>query len=422
MARPVVLAMLLLGALMAGCIGSSSDDLEAQDANVEDTVAWAKDLPETITGLEPLAQVDLAEEMSGAGIWTEGDYAYVGGLNTGFHVVNLTDPANPVVEASIDGDQVYSRDVDLLHYEDRLVAVLATQSGGMTFVDVTDPASPEIINIVEIDPNHNVAVVPDTKLVYNSPSTGEGRANEIVDATVPEQAEVIGEFGTFGCHDISFFVNEDKQRAYCAGGDITEIWDISDPRAPEKLVEVSNPCMDDPTGPPTRSNCQGLHHSAFVNEDASILLVGDEFQGGGGPGCGLHANDGSRSASTPLGALWFYDITDEENPQLLGWFAPNVPAQAHADAVLETAASNPTGAPFSASCTSHFGEIIPGQDMVVIAWYHAGVLLIDFSDPTNPILVDQWNEGTQTWDARLHNGYVFTGDILRGLDVLELVG
>ena len=45
-------------------------------------------------------------------------------------------------------------------------------------------------------------------------------------------------------------------------------------------------------------------------------------------------------------------------------------------------------------------------------------VLIDFTDPTDPWMIDQWNEHTDTWEAWYYNGYVFTGDLRRGLDVL----
>ncbi len=419
------LAVVLLGAGLTGCIGDTGDEAvgpSSDEADADET--WGEPIPETVAGVEHLGELTVESgALNGGGIWTHGDHAYVSGLGSGFHVVDISDPKNPVRVGNISGEEVYSRDVDLLETDNRTIAVLATQSGGMTFVDVTDPTAPRILSILEIEPNHNVAVVPNTTLVYNSPSTGEGRANEIVDASDPLRPEVVAEFGEHGCHDITFYTSPsgDTQRAYCAGVDVTEIWDISDPMSPELVTTVSNPCMDDDVTAAPYSNCGGLHHTAFVNHDASVLIVGDEFQGGAGPGCGAQQSAAGMSAATPIGALWFYDISAEENPALLGWFAPDVPAQRHADALTGTLASSPTAAPFSMSCTSHFGDLMPGKEMAVIGWYHAGVVLIDFSDPENPMQVDQWADQAYVWDAKVHNGYVFTGDIQRGLDSLRLM-
>lgn len=419
------LTVALIGAALTGCIGDTVDDDVAptsEDADAE--TSWGEPIPDTVAGVEHLGELGVDEgALSGGGIWTHGDHAYVSGLGSGFHVVDVSDPKNPDRVGNISGDEVYSRDVDMLELPDRTIAVLATQSGGMTFVDVTDPTAPTVLSILEIEPNHNVAVVPNSSLVYNSPSTGEGRSNEIVDASDPLRPEVVGEFGDHGCHDITFYTSPDgaTQRAYCAGVDVTEIWDISDPLAPDLVTTVSNPCMDDDVTAAPYSNCGGLHHTAFVNHDASVLIVGDEFQGGAGPGCGAQQSVEGNSVATPIGALWFYDLSDEESPELMGWFAPDVPVQAHADALTGTLESSPTAAPFSMSCTSHFGDLIPGKEMVVVGWYQAGVVLIDFSDPANPVQVDQWAQDAYVWDAKVHNGYVFTGDIQNGLDSLRLL-
>lgn len=423
MRRAWVLVLVLLGAGMAGCIGSDDADVAptSRQGPADGAAGWGEPIPDVISGIEHLSPLEVEEgPLNGGGIWTHGDYAYVSGLGSGFHVVDISDPKDPARVGNISGEEVYSRDADLLRSPNRTVVVLATQSGGMTFVNVTDPTRPEVLSILEIEPNHNVAVVPDTTLVYNSPSTGQGNANEIVDASDPTKPEVVGEFGTYGCHDITFFTSEDKQRAYCAGVDVTEIWDISDPRSPELVSTISNPCMDD-DAPAPWSNCGGLHHTAFVNHDGSILMVGDEFQGGGGPGCGAQQSVGDTSVATPIGALWFYDVSEETSPELVGWFAPDVPAQRHATSAASTAENNPTATPFSMSCTAHFGDLVPGKEMAVIGWYHAGVLLVDFSDPSNPVQVDQWNTEAWVWDAKVHNGYVFTGDISRGLDTFRFL-
>lgn len=422
MRRVAWVAVILLGAMLTGCIGADDEGLSSTSADGEtETPGWGVPVPDEIAGIQHMAKVSGAPQgINGAGIWLDGDYAYVSGLGSGFHVVNLSEPSSPEVVGSISGDDVYSRDADLIEHGNGTVVVLATQSGGMTFVDVDDPTDPRILSILEIDPNHNVAVVPNSTIVYNSPSTGEGRANEIVDASDPRNPEVVDEFGEYGCHDITFSTVDGEDRAYCAGVDVTEIWDISDPTSPELISTVSNPCMDS-TLPAGRSNCGGLHHTAFVNADASILMVGDEFQGGGGPGCGFSQSANGEAASTPIGALWFYDISDPENPEMLGWFAPDVPVQQHSDAFVSTAQSNPTATPFSMSCTSHFGDLIPGHEKVVMGWYQAGVLVIDFSDPSNPVQVDQWNMDTNVWDAQVHNGFVFTGDIQRGLDAFRIL-
>jgi hypothetical protein len=106
----------------------------------------------------------------------------------------------------------------------------------------------------------------------------------------------------------------------------------------------------------------------------------------------------------PAGALWFYDVSDETNPILQGWFSPGQQIPDLYD-----------------TCTAHHGRLLPtpGQDLLAMAFYGAGVVLIDFTDPTLPVMVDQFNQGTDTWEVWYADGYLFTGDLARGMDVFK---
>ncbi len=406
------LAWLTLGLLavpaFAGCIEPATiDDANTDSAMAEGmSASWAKALPDIIAGVEHVAKADIP---TGAGIWIYGDFAYVSGRSTGMHIVDISDPASPVHVSSVEGE-FYSRDVDFLHYPDnRLVAVNAGEGQGMHFVDVTDPAKPEVIANLDLDGStHNVAVLPGTMLVFNSASDGAGGKMEVVDATDPANPVKVAEYGDHGCHDITFFQGEGKERLYCAGIERTEIWDIADPLNGVLISSFTNPFVSAVGAVAGRDGglTPGLHHLAMVNEDASVLIVGDEYTGGLGPGCGVNA----AGESTPLGALWFYDISgdNEKAPVEMGRFSPLAPVENHAQSQ-------------ATSCTAHFGQLIPGTELIAMSWYAAGVILIDFSNPAAPEQVDQWNLGTNTWDVRYANGYLFTGDIARGLDVLTFV-
>ncbi|HJQ93231.1 MAG TPA: hypothetical protein VJ874_02975, partial [Candidatus Thermoplasmatota archaeon] len=148
---------------------------------------------------------------------------------------------------------------------------------------------------------------------------------------------------------------------------------------------------------------------------------------GGNPGA-CFVYDETTGTSTPLGALWFFDISDPADPQMLSWISPPLVAPV-APTVPESPATGPSVAGQLANgaystvpnCTAHFGQVVPGEDKIVLGWYTAGVLLIDFSDPSNPVILDQYQpEGVNTWSARISNGYVFTGDMSRGMEVLRL--
>ncbi len=393
--------------------------------------AWmppaAIEVPEVITGIEHVATAEGVT--AGAGIAVFGHYAIVSGSGPGA-IVDIADPLNPVKVADLD---ISVRDADIIAYPDgRLVAVMAS-NGPIHVFDITDPTAPIQLPSLEVG-SHNAVVVPGTPIVYNANSRG-GASNgiagpeatlgmgvgvtEIIDLTDPENPVYLEDFANgYGCHDITTYIDpvEQKYRAYCAGIEMTQIWDISDPRAPTVIANV--PVHHGVAGAPSGSVFLAMFsHLAMVNSDASILIVGDETFGGIGPGCSGTADTGVASSSGPLGNLWFYDISDETNPVLQGWISPNQSYIADNPPEGEPGA----GTVFSLSCTAHFGRLIEDRDVLAIGFYRAGVLLIDFSNPAAPEIAAQYNTGANVWDTWFWQGYLFTGDLNKGLEVLKLV-
>jgi len=454
--RALWIVPLLVAAALAGCL----DDAETDDAVVEtppvaeilDPVAYnatqfgshpafgfptftdyagftgtelpdawvppaAAEVPEVLTGLEHLAQVEGVS--AGAGIATFGHYAIVSGNGPGA-IVDIADPTAPVKVADLD---ISIRDADVLAFPDgRLVAVLAS-NGPIHVFDITDPTAPIQLPSLEVG-SHNAAVVPGTPIVYNANSRG-GADNglfspdallgngvgktEIFDLSDPENPIRLDDFQNgYGCHDITFHITKEKQRAYCAGIEMTQIWDISDPAAPVVLADI--PVHHGVAGTPSASvPLVFFSHLAMVNSDASVLIVGDETGGGLANACDKYVDGQAQTVAGPTGNLWFYDISDEKSPMLLSMINPDNPAL-----------STEYDAESLAGCTAHFGRLIEDRDVLAMAFYGAGVVLIDFSDPSHPVIIDQFMPGTNTWDVWFWQGYLFTGDLNRGMDVLAL--
>lgn len=454
---------ILIGAMfvvlaLAGCTDSNDD--ANNFVGFERQPTYTNVQPGTANGLEFIAQLVDADGNplpTAAGIWAYGDYVFASARDHRIFIADVSDPVNPelIFRADENSTTPYARDADLIHHDNGAITLaLATQFDGVHFWDVTVPAEATFLSRTITDSaNHNVGVIPGTTLVFNAQSGGDGTTNDLIDAADPEYPVILGTYGTHGCHDISFFgaVGEDKVRAYCAGIDRTEIWNLDglDVNAASFGIELlgtidfdDNPLDSPVIGNPLLESypIRTLHHLAMVNEDASILIVGDEQNGGGTPG-GCLAYEDNTGVSSPTGALWFYDISDELDPVLLSWLSPplvapdlNFPApdpenvQDKLEEIIED--QDPLEAldlakPYTTSvpnCTAHFGTLVPGEEKIVMAWYSAGILLIDFSDPSAPAILDQYQPtGTNPWDARVQDGYVFTGDITRGMDVLKLI-
>jgi len=72
---------------------------------------------------------------------------------------------------------------------------------------------------------------------------------------------------------------------------------------------------------------------------------------------------------------------------------------------------------------------VPGRDIMIQGWYQGGVSLFDFTDPAHPMEIAYFDRGPMdstkleiagSWSAYWYNGYIYSTEIMRGLDVLEL--
>ncbi len=449
----VLAALLLVTAVLAGCASEQPDVSDALPDPVVDLLAgeplwydpqnaphpafnfptmsspannatgyWAPipaaALPSPLTGMTHLARA--ANVTSGAGIALFGSLAVVPGFGAETSVVDISDPANPVVLSKFAPQAGTHRGAAIIAYPDgRLVTVISTSSI-IDVWDITDPAYP--IPLTPLNPSqgsHKLGVVPGTPIVYNAASGGGGtgshtgtgtRYTEIFDLSDPTNGTLVQEFQNgYACHHVYFWNNleESKFRAICAGIEFTQIWDTSDPLDPSVIVSV--PVHHGVAGSPSGSiPIVAFSHYAGLSQNGKVLLVGDEMGGGGiPPGCVGEARTPLGSVSTPVGALWFYDVSDEKNPVLLGWYSP---------------LNDPRIKNMQVSCTAHHGRMVPaeGRDVIAMSFYGAGVVLLDFTQPKTPVVIDQFVSDSDTWETWYYNGYLFTGDLARGMDVISL--
>lgn len=412
--RIFLLTATLLVVALAGCL-ADTDDGDDGDAPIGDGTPGPTEYrgdsfayPE-VSGFG--AATATAAPGSGQGIWLHQDHLYW--TNGGdLALFDVSDPAAPVQVGLLEG--VSARDVDVLEWQGTLYALLATNNNEMHIVDVSDPSDPALLATHETDVGvHNLAAVPGTPYVYNSGASAD-RVIEVVDITTPSAptshtfpipAEMDGTMlNSDGCHDVT--VRVDLGRAYCAGGGgqygsgggETFIWDIT-----EEAGGVLDPTwvsfLDDPR--------VVYNHQAMVNDDGTLLIVDDEFIA---PNCvraDLPGVPSTQDPQVPTGAAWIWDVSDESNPQLLG-FVQNDAATRFVEGM------QPDLAPQLANCGSHFGDVIPGNDAFVMGWYGGGTLLVDYEDPENPVIADVLEAQGSTWDARVHRGHVFhaSGDLL----------
>ncbi len=452
MTKALLVTGLLALVALSGCVDGNDVDGVNASGSISLSASTGKPsyesvTPDNPTGLEHVAALRTAngDRLPGAGgVIAHGDYLYSSGLGGGWYLADISDPTAPRLVFH-DAEEVtpYSRDVDLIFHPDgRVTLGIATQSYGLHFWDVTNPEEPTWLSFADVSLPHNLATIPGTTYVMNSNHRAyldnEDR-NEIVDVSDPLNPVVVGAFGDYGCHHQYFWVDpatDELALGACAGVEASEIWDMSgfDPSADDFGIEVlavieggsaESPVVGNPAF--SRDPAFEWHHSIFISDDGQTLVIGSETNGAASPG-GCFVYDETTGTSTFLGALWFYDIADATAPQLLDWVAPASPDYPLEPAILE--GYDPAGylQGQGEGCNSHFGTFVEGHDLMVVGWMSAGTVLIDFSDPSDVRILEShrdrkpdYSDSQRGWDAFEHGGYVYTGDINRGMDVLQLV-
>ena len=209
----------------------------------------------------------------------------------------------------------------------------------------------------------------------------------IIDDLVGDRRET----GPTQCHDITVYPAIGLAGGACEGYGI--LLDIDDPVRPVRLDAVAD------------SNFAYWHSATFDNEGETLLFT-DEWGGGGQPKC-------RDTDPREWGANAIFTREGEE----LGFRSYyKLPA-------VQTEQEN---------CVAHNGSLVPvpGRDIMVQAWYQGGVSVLDFTDPANPREIAFFDRGPVdademvmggAWSTYWYDGRIYSSEIARGLDVLELV-
>ncbi len=192
------------------------------------------------------------------------------------------------------------------------------------------------------------------------------------------------------CHDVTMYLG-----IGLAGGACSEyglLLDIKDAAHPVRIAATSD------------SNFS-YWHSATFNNDGTKVLFTDEWGGGTGPKC--RATDRPEWGANALFSIANGVMTFQ------GYYKLPAP---------QTAQEN---------CVAHNGNLIPvpGRDIMVQAWYQGGVSVFDWTDIKHPVEIAFFDRGPMdstkmefagSWSAYWYNGYIYSSEIMRGLDILEM--
>ncbi|MEU3272025.1 hypothetical protein ABZ639_14355 [Saccharomonospora sp. NPDC006951] len=302
---------------------------------------------------------------------------------------------------------------------------------GIKVFDIRDLAAPKYVASVRTDcGSHTHTMVPDRRrgsvlLYVSSYSPAADLPNcrpphdkiSIVEVPVkaPQRAEVVatpvlfpdggnpgGEnpdgtrrSATTGCHDLTAYPEKDLMAGACMGDGV--LFDLSDKLNPRIIDRVQD-----------NVNFAFWHSATFNNAGTKVVFT-DELGGGALATC-------NATFGPNRGADGIYDITGRGDGRSLEFRSYHKLPRYQAE---------------TENCVAHNGSLIPvkGRDIMVQSWYQGGVSVWDFTDSARPKEIGYWERGPLSgtenvlggsWSAYYYNGYIYSSDIQKGLDVLAI--
>ena len=215
--------------------------------------------------------------------------------------------------------------------------------------------------------------------------------------------------GPRNCHDVTVYPAANLLAGAC--GSYGLLVDISNPEKPIRLDAKSDTNFS-------------LWHTAIFSNDGKKVVFTDEWGGGTSPMC-------QANSMMEMGGNTILSIDAKRKYTQHAYY--KIPS-------AQTAEEN---------CVSHNGGLIPvpGRDVMVQGWYQGGVSVMDFTDADHPQELAYFDRGSidppagvdvpvtpppagaargsrgtigGSWGAYYWNGMIYSSELDRGFDILEL--
>jgi len=213
--------------------------------------------------------------------------------------------------------------------------------------------------------------------------------------------------GPRNCHDVTAYPAINLLAGACASYGL--------------LVDISNPLK--PVRLDARADTNfSLWHTAVFSNDGRKVVFTDEWGGGVGPMC-------QATSMMEMGGNTILTIDSKRKYTQHAYY------------------KIPTAQSAQENCVSHNGGLvpIPGRDIMVQGWYQGGISVMEFTDPDHPRELAYFDRGPidppsaqdtaaadpeeeimrhtlgGSWGAYWWNGYIYSSELDRGFDVLELM-
>ena len=235
---------------------------------------------------------------------------------------------------------------------------------------------------------------------------GQTRRGRTIPGADSAMLAMMASSGPRNCHDVTAYPAIGLLAGACGSHGL--LVDISNPEKPVRLAAAADTNFS-------------LWHTAVFSNDGSKVVFTDEWGGGTSPNC---------QANHPLEMGGNTTLTISKDRKLTQRAYFKIPSS-------QSAQEN---------CVSHNGSLVPvpGRDIMVQGWYQGGVDVIDFTDPDKPVEIAFFDRGpvdapppidqgpggqgaraprgtiAGSWGAYWYNGRVYSSEMARGLDILEL--
>jgi hypothetical protein len=425
------------GLVQSAGAGDAVEDLAHATHNQPGNTAVAYPLAEN------MRRVGGDNTSTGGHVVVEGNRLYVGAYGLGMRIFDISDRENPRLigqympgvraDAVPDAAVLDGRHIAVLNGTRRVTAT-ELRTDKSEFLDVTNPANPRVLwtfvgqndgeahngDIVDArrlwlpsgganrteggvlyknglriyDLNPLLGATPqapallfrgDPVELWASSPYREGRPignafTHTHDVTVYTDYPVRQPDGSYAPRDIALLAEGGSYADNNGNTGSAFVIDITDPRNPVVLLRWLH--ERGPDHHPIRYH----HEVQFLESDPRVMLVTDED---------LHNGCGNAGGATAVRLS--EDLTSAQ--ELSEWFIP-------------------LGTP-APVCSVHVFD--SEGALVFFGSYNAGLQVVDYSDPANPVRAGYYiAPGTTAWGALYVDGYVYVGDMARGLDVFEL--
>jgi hypothetical protein len=281
-------------------------------------------------------------------------------------------------------------------------------------VPLAHPENAEVVTGARIFTNMTPA--PQSAARASRPNRGNRGATP-TDTTLPAPPPT----GPRNCHDVTAYPQMHLLAGACASYGL--LVDVSNPEKPVRLDAKADTNFS-------------LWHTAVFSNDGSKVVYTDEWGGGTAPNC-------QATSMMEMGGNAILTISADKKYTQHAYF------------------KIPTAQSAQENCVSHNGGLIPvpGRDLMVQGWYQGGIDVSDFTDPDHPFEVAYFDRGPVdspadsmtvaaagtpagtpaaapaggggsgrfrntiggSWGAYYWNGYVYSSELARGFDILELL-